>query len=91
MRWRCGWRGDDLSVFAEGEPLPADMTTEVELDVQHETYKDQVQVRVVWVNAAGGPTVKSSMSKAAAQAFAARAGRSSRRRSKGRRGGSGRG
>lgn len=65
----CGWTGNDLTDFS-GEALPAGFDQEVELDIQHEEYKDKIQVRVAWVNSGGGMAMKAALDKTAAQSFA---------------------
>lgn len=68
----CGWRGEDLDVFAEGKPLPADMKEEVEVVVEHNEYEGKVTARIAWVNSGGGIALKETMSESEASAFSRR-------------------
>jgi hypothetical protein len=47
----CGWVGDDLSNLGA-------LDQQVELVVEHETYKEKTQVKVAWVNRPGQGRVK---------------------------------
>ena len=72
----CGWEGDDLGEFADGELHGLDRN-EVEIVVQFEEYeKDgerRVTPRVAWVNRLGGYlNVQNAMSKDEAKAFGER-------------------
>lgn len=66
----AGWRGDDLSQFADGYDFPAE-APEVELVVEDEEYEGKVRTKVQWVNRAGGPAVKTPLTGDKAKAFAA--------------------
>jgi hypothetical protein len=68
----CGWRGDDLSVFAEGQPLPEGFDQEVELVVKHETYQGKTNARIAFINSGGGLAMKNALTVDQATAFAKR-------------------
>jgi hypothetical protein len=68
----CGWRGDDLSVFVEGAPLPEGFDQEVELVVEHNTYNGKTSARVAFVNSGGGLAMKNALTQDQAGAFARR-------------------
>jgi hypothetical protein len=68
----CGWKGDDLSVFAEGQPLPEGFDQEVELVVKHEEYQGKVSARIAFINGGGGLAMKEALSVDQASAFARR-------------------
>jgi hypothetical protein len=68
----CGWRGDDLSEFAEGRPLPAGFDQEVELVVKHEEYQGKTNARIAFVNGGGGLAMKEALTADQATAFARR-------------------
>lgn len=67
-----GWTGTNLAEFEQGRECPAGFGSEVEIVVEHEQYEGRTQVRVRWINRAGGPTVKTAITGAAALSFAAR-------------------
>ena len=60
----CGWKGDDLSNIGE---LPY----EVEIDVEHENYRDKTFARVAWVNRRGGVAMQNPLEGNALREFAA--------------------
>ncbi len=70
----CGWRGEDLSEFADGNLHGLD-SNEVEIVVELETYTndngdEKTRPRVAWVNRAGGfLNTESAMNEEAAQSF----------------------
>ena len=68
----CGWQGVDLSVFIEGEQLPAGFDREVDLVVKHEEYEGKTRARIAWVNSGGGLAMKNVMDKVQGQTFAER-------------------
>jgi hypothetical protein len=68
----CGWRGDDLSVFAEGQPLPEGFDQEVELVVKHEEYQGKTSARIAFINGGGGLAMKEALTQDQASAFAKR-------------------
>ena len=71
----CGWKGDDLSVFVEGAPLPEGFDQEVELVVKQEEYpvgSGQISDRIAFVNSGGGLALKTPLTKEQASAFATR-------------------
>ncbi len=73
----CGWAGDDLSEFADGELHGLD-ASDVQITIEHEEYttdsgEQRRSPRVAWVNKLGGYlNVQSAMKKDAAAAFAER-------------------
>jgi len=70
----CGWKGDDLGVFADGTLHGLD-GSEVEIDVEIEPYtsstgEEREAPRVAWINKSGGfLNVDNAMAPAAAAAF----------------------
>jgi hypothetical protein len=68
----CGWRGDDLTDFVEGQQLPAGFDQEVELVVKHEVYQGKTTARIAFVNSGGGLAMKETLTQDQAKAFAAR-------------------
>lgn len=68
----CGWRGDDLSVFVEGQPPPEGFDQEVELVVKHEVYQGKTNARIAFVNGGGGLALKNALTSDQAAAFAKR-------------------
>lgn len=70
----CGWEGDDVGEFADGEPHGLDRN-EVEIVVELEEYEDEngdkkTSPRVQWVNRLGGYlNVQNAMSKDDAASF----------------------
>jgi hypothetical protein len=68
----CGWRGDDLSVFVEGQPPPEGFDQEVELVVTTEQYQGKTQTRIAFVNGGGGMAMKNALDADQAAAFAKR-------------------
>jgi hypothetical protein len=69
----CGWAGDDLSEL----PALADsgaLANEVHLVIDHEEYEGKLQVKVKWVNRAGGGklTLAQPMEASSLASFAAR-------------------
>jgi hypothetical protein len=68
----CGWHGDDLSVFVQGQPLPEGFDQEVELVVKQEQYQGKTQTRIAFVNSGGGMALKNALDADQAQAFAKR-------------------
>lgn len=50
----CGWQGEDM-----GNINDAELTTEVELVIEHEEYSGEVRAVVKWINAIGGGMIKS--------------------------------
>lgn len=61
-----GWQGDDITEFCEEGAHPPQ--TEVELDVEHNTYEGNTTARVAWVNGA----IRKPLEGAARAAFKAR-------------------
>ena len=68
----CGWKGDDLSVFVEGQPVPEGFDQEVELVVKHETWEGKTSARIAFVNSGGGLALKNALTLDQAQSFAQR-------------------
>lgn len=66
----AGWKGDDLTDFADGFDFPAD-APEVDLVVEDEEYEGKTRTKVKWVNRAGGIAVKTPLVGEKAKAFAA--------------------
>jgi hypothetical protein len=66
----CGWRGNDLAVFVEGQPLPEGFDQEVELVVKHETYNGTTRARIAFVNGGGGLALKNALTADQAKSFA---------------------
>lgn len=72
----CGWDGDDLSVFSDGQLHGLDKK-EVSIVVEIEKYKnekgeDRESAKVAWVNRIGFLNVDQRMNDDAASAFAAK-------------------
>lgn len=61
----CGWQGNDPGAISA-----ADLTEEVELDIQEDEYKGETRMKVQWVNRRGGGAVlKSRMDESQRKAF----------------------
>lgn len=65
----AGWKGEDVSDLSSigGPDAP-----EVDLVVENEEYQGQWRTKVKWVNAAGGPMMKTALTGDKAKAFAAK-------------------
>lgn len=68
----CGWTGNDLSVFVDGQELPPGVDQEVDLVVEHNEYEGKVTARVAWVNSGGGMGLRNALSQDQAKSFAER-------------------
>lgn len=61
----CGWKGDDVTT------LDGLTDNEVEVEIEHNTYKGKTNARVAWVNRVGGGLqLKTPMAEAQRKAFA---------------------